>query len=293
MANNKYKGRIIRLISNQYQVLLEDDSIIDTIISGKMRLKMSPKAGDIVDVELREEKYVIVDIHERYNDLNRPPIANIDQMLIVMSTKKPEFSVNLVDQLLVMANYHGIKPIIIVSKYDLLSKDDEINIDIEDYRRSGYQVILSGKDYPTKEIEDLIDNKFSVLSGQSGAGKSTLLNRINPDFQIRTQEISESLGRGKHTTRHVEFKPVKNAWIADTPGFSKIDMTILSKEDLRDSMHEFYEYAANCRFRDCYHIKEPGCGVIAAVENNEIPKKRYENYLKFYEEIDDVKVRIY
>lgn len=287
------RGRIIKLISNQYQVLLEDKSIVDTIASGKMRLKMAPKAGDIVDIELRENKYVIVDIKDRYNDLQRPPIANIDQMLIVMSAKNPEFSVDLVDQMLIMAYYHNIKPIIVVSKYDLLEADDRVHDDINDYKNSGYDVILSGKDYDTEEIELVLENKFSVLSGQSGAGKSTLLNRINPEFEIKTQQISKALGRGKHTTRHVEFMPIKNGWVADTPGFSKIDMTILSKEALRDSMHEFLQYAEDCRFRDCYHIKEPGCGVRAAVADKKIAQKRYDNYVKYYEEIDDTRKRYY
>lgn len=287
------RGRIIKLISNQYQVLLEDKSIVDTIASGKMRLKMAPKAGDIVDIELRENKYVIVDIKDRYNDLQRPPIANIDQMLIVMSAKNPEFSVALVDQMLIMAYYHNIKPIIVVSKYDLLEADDRVHDDINDYKNSGYDVILSGKDYDTEEIELVLENKFSVLSGQSGAGKSTLLNRINPEFEIKTQQISKALGRGKHTTRHVEFMPIKNGWVADTPGFSKIDMTILSKEALRDSMHEFLQYAEDCRFRDCYHIKEPGCGVRAAVADKKIAQKRYDNYVKYYEEIDDTRKRYY
>lgn len=286
-------GRIVKLISNQYKVLLDDQSIVDTIASGRLRLKFAPKTGDLVELEVREGKHVIVDIKNRYNDLRRPPIANIDQMLIVMSAKNPEFSVSLVDQLLIMANHHDINPIIIVSKMDLLSDDDPINADINDYEKSGYRVVRSGKDYSTTEIEEIVANKFSVLSGQSGAGKSTLLNRINPEFSIKTQEISEALGRGKHTTRHVEYMPIKSGWVADTPGFSKIDLTVLSKEELRDSMGEFLSYAENCRFRDCYHINEPGCQVKQAVESGLIPEKRYINYVKYYEEIDDVKVRIY
>lgn len=287
------QGRIIKLISNQYRVLLNDKTIVDTIASGKLRLKLAPKAGDIVTLELREEKYVIVDIADRFNDLSRPPIANIDQMLIVMSAKNPEFSVSLVDQMLIMAYYHNIKPIIVVSKYDLLQDDDPIVNDINDYKNSGYDVIISGKTYDTTEIEKILENKFSVLSGQSGAGKSTLLNRINPHFEIKTQEISQALGRGKHTTRHVEFMPIKEGWVADTPGFSKIDMTVLSKEQLRDSMNEFLEYAQHCRFRDCYHIKEPGCAVRAAVEQKQIAQKRYDNYIKHYNEIDETRKRYY
>lgn len=286
------EGRIIRLISNRYQVLLNDNQIIDAIASGKLRLKMAPKTGDIVDIEIREEKHMIIDIHDRYNDLIRPPIANIDQMLIVVSAKKPEFSVSLVDQMLVMSNYHKVKPILIVSKMDLLAEDDEINDLIDNYKVSGYQVIKSGKDKDTEEIEKLVAGKFSVLSGQSGVGKSTLLNRINPDFEIKTQEISQSLGRGKHTTRHVQYLPVGSGWVADTPGFSKIDLTVLTIEDLRDSMFEFEKYSQHCRFSDCFHIKEPGCAVIKAVEDKLIPAERYENYLKFYAEIKDVR-RLY
>lgn len=287
------KGRILKLISNQYTVMLEDKTQVACIASGKLRLKYAPKAGDIVDLEIREGKYVITDIKDRFNDLKRPPIANVDQMLIVMSTKNPNFSVSLVDQLLVMAHFHKIKPILIVSKIDLISEDDPVHQDINDYIKSGYHVIKSGKSFDTKEIEECVAHKFSVLSGQSGAGKSTLLNRINPDFEIKTQEISMALGRGKHTTRHVEFKQIRDGWVADTPGFSKIDITELDKEELRDSMDEFLEIAESCRFRDCFHINEPGCAVKKAVEKDVIPKQRYENYVKFYEEIDDKKVRIY
>lgn len=287
------RGRIIRLISNQYQVLLEDKSIVDTIASGKLRLKMAPKAGDIVKLEKRENHYVIVDIKARFNDLRRPAIANVDQMLIMMSAKNPDFSVSLVDQMIVMANYHHLKPIIVVSKMDLLAEDDEINHLIDNYTKSGYEVIKIDLLTDTKPIEKIVSNKFSVLSGQSGVGKSTLLNRINPDFQIKTQEVSNVLGRGKHTTRHVQFLPVKDGWIADTPGFSKIEMTDLTKEELRDSMVEFFEFAKKCRFSDCFHINEPGCNVIKSVKDNLIPKERYENYVKFYEEINDFRRRIY
>ncbi len=286
------KGRIIRLISNRYQILLDDKNIIDAIASGKLRLKMAPKTGDIVHLEIREEKYMITDILERFNDLRRPAISNIDQMLIVVSAKDPDFSVSLVDQMMVMSNYHNVKPILIVSKIDLLDKDDEINILIDNYKKSGYKVLKSGKDQDTTQIEALVANKFSVLSGQSGVGKSTLLNRINPDFEIKTQEISQALGRGKHTTRHVQFLPVGSGWVADTPGFSKIDLTVLTIEDLRDSMFEFEKYSQHCRFSDCFHINEPGCAVISAVEDDFIPKERYENYVKFYEEIKDVR-RLY
>ena len=114
-----------------------------------------------------------------------------------------------------------------------------------------------------------------------------MLNRINPYFEIKTQEISHSLGRGKHTTRHVQFLPVGSGWVADTPGFSKIDLTVLTKEQLRDSMFEFEEYGQGCRFSDCFHIKEPGCAVIDAVDKGLIPRERYENYLKFQIEIAD------
>ncbi len=286
------KGRIIRLISNRYQILLEDKMIVDAIASGKLRLKMAPKTGDIVELEVREEKYMITDIMDRFNDLRRPAISNIDQMLIVVSAKNPDFSVSLVDQMMVMSNYHNVKPILIVSKIDLLDKDDEINILIDNYKKSGYKVIKSGKDQDTSQIEELVANKFSVLSGQSGVGKSTLLNRINPDFEIKTQEISQALGRGKHTTRHVQFLPVGSGWVADTPGFSKIDLTVLTIEDLRDSMFEFEKFSQHCRFSDCFHINEPGCAVISAVEDASIPKERYENYVKFYEEIKDVR-RLY
>lgn len=285
------RGRIIKLISNQYEVLLDDKTITKAIASGKMRIIQTPRAGDFVEIEMREEKAVIVNIEKRINDLNRPPIANIDQMLIVMSAVDPDFSVNLVDQMLIMANFHHIDVVLVVTKMDLIDAGHYVHDDINDYEKSGYKVVRSGKHYDTSEIEELVANKFTVLSGQSGAGKSSLLNRINPNFDLRIQETSKALGRGKHTTRHVEFLPVAKGWVADTPGFSKIDLTQLSKEELRDSMLEFQEPAQDCRFRDCYHINEPGCAIRSGVEAGTIVLKRYENYVKFYQDIDDTRKR--
>ena len=284
------KGRIIRLISNQYQVLLENGQIVDAMARGKLRLGMTPLAGDIVEVEQLEDKFGIEKIYERTNFLKRPPIANVDQALIVMSCSEPNFSTMLVDQLIFLISLADIEPLILITKMDLAQENERIYGHIEDYRSSGYQVLLSSKENTEEELAEIagaLKGKITVLSGQSGVGKSSFLNKLAPDFNIKTQEISKSLGRGKHTTRHVELHEVAGGWVADTPGFSKLDFTTVDKSELAESIHEFKPYIGKCRFRDCLHDREPGCAVKEAVESGELSKVRYQHYLDICRLIDE------
>ncbi len=280
------KGRIIRLISNQYQVLLDDGQIVDCLAKGRLRLEDRLVCGDFVNVELSHDQYLIDSRNPRKNYLIRPPIANVDQALIVMSATEPEFSPFLVDQLLFLATYHEIKPILVVTKLDLL-KTEEIKDILLEYENSGYQVILAGKNDDLNPLIEVIRGQVSVLTGQSGVGKSTILNRLDKSFQLATQEISRALGRGKHTTRHVELHKVKDGWIADTPGFSKLDFSIMSEYDLKESVLDFKEYAPECRFRDCFHINEPGCAVKQAIKAGKIPQRRYLHYQELLNQIKE------
>ena len=290
------KGKIIRLISNQYQVLLEDGRVVDAMGRGKLRLGATPLAGDEVEVEQYEEKFGIEKIYERKNFLRRPPIANVDQAFIVMSCKEPNFSTLLVDQLIFLISYAGIEPKILITKMDLAQENDRIFEHIEDYRRSGYTVLLSHKDSTAEELAEIAEalkGKITVLSGQSGVGKSSFLNRLAPDFHIRTQEISKSLGRGKHTTRHVELHKVADGYVADTPGFSKLDLTTMEKDSLAACLKDFEGYHGHCRFRDCQHDKEPDCAVKSAVREGKISSVRYQHYLEALKAIEEGRKELY
>lgn len=272
------QGRIIKIISNQYQILA-DGAIYDAIAMGKLRKGKSPIVGDFVQFEKMDDKYGIQKILPRKNELVRPLIANVDQAIIVMSAKDPDFSTVLVDRLLFQISYAKIKPVLCVSKMDLiLEAEDPLFQYIEDYKRSGYEVYTAGKDFDTQDIQDILKDKISVLTGQSGAGKSSLLNRIDHSLQIKTQQISKVLGRGKHTTRHSELFLINGGWIADTPGFSSLDFDHMDVLTLGKRIEDFKPYVDQCKFNDCIHINEPQCAVIEAVEQKAIVSYRYEHY---------------
>ncbi len=271
------KAIIIKNISNQYEVLFEDGSIQTCVAMGKVRLDKKPLVGDHVLVEEFDSKYGIQKILERKNSLIRPAIANVDQALIVMSAFEPDFSTTLVDRLIFLISYANIKPVLCVTKMDLVKPNDPIYESIEDYRKSGYEVYTTGKDFDESEIIECFANKITVLTGQSGAGKSSLLNRINPDFQLHTQETSKALGRGKHTTRHCQLFKIGSGWVADTPGFSSLDFSRIDLIELKDKIEDF-QIEESCKFRDCVHINEPDCAVKRYVEEGKISSIRYENY---------------
>jgi len=282
------QGRVIKQISNRYTVLLEDQQIRTCIARGKVRLGISPVVGDYVDVQKFDDKYGIEKVYQRTNYLQRPPIANVDQAIVVMSALEPPFSTVLVDQLIFLISCENIEPIILVTKMDLVNKDDIIFNYIDDYRKGGYHVIVSGKntdDLP--ELKILLKDKISVLTGQSGVGKSSFLNRLDPTFKLVTQEISHALGRGKHTTRNSELYAIGGGWIADTPGFSKLDFSLITKQRLASTLKDFSDYQGKCRFRDCLHDKEPGCAVKEAVGKKLISALRYQHYIECLKYIEE------
>jgi ribosome biogenesis GTPase len=255
---------------------------------------LKPVVGDyvLVDEQAHDEGY-ITEILPRINELIRPAIANIDQALIISSYKEPNYSFNLIDKFLAIIEHYHIKPIIIVTKCDLANNIDQVKKDFSDYEKSGYMVLYSSinEDIEQNQIKHVLKDKISVLVGQSGAGKSSLLNSLDTSFNIRTNEISKSLGRGKHTTRHVEIFKTNFGWIADSPGFSSLDLEMLSALDLACSYHDFALASTKCKFNNCLHEKEPHCEVKKQVEEGIIPTNRYDNYLIFLQEIKNRKVR--
>jgi ribosome biogenesis GTPase len=204
-------------------------------------------------------------------------IANVDCGLIVTSLIRPDLSTFLLDKMIVNLSINNIEPILVFTKYDLLTdiekkKYDEI---IEYYRSVGYKAIIN---HELDKLDEYIDGKVVVLTGQTGVGKSTLVNKLLPGLNLETNDISDALGRGKHTTRHVELYEYKNSYIVDTPGFSSLDVSKDEKENYRFYFPEFDN--DSCKFRDCKHINEIGCKVKEDVENNKILQSRYENYKK-------------
>lgn len=272
------QGTIIRIISNQYQIY-SDGITYDAKAMGKLRKGVSPVVGDIVDFEKMDDIYGIQKIHERKNQLVRPLIANVDQAIIVMSAKDPDFSTVLIDRLIFLISYEGITPVLVITKMDMIEdENDPVYGYIEDYKKGGYEVYVSGKEFDTKDIEAAFKGKISVLTGQSGAGKSSLLNRIDNRLEIKTQAISKALGRGKHTTRHTQLFEINDGWVADTPGFSSLDLENMDVHIFAHTVPDFVPYVGKCKFNDCIHINEPQCAVLEAVEDKEIVKYRYDHY---------------
>ncbi len=267
-------GRITRIISNLYTVDV-DGVEHESRARGKFRNdKLIPLVGDYV--EISDENYIL-DIKERKNSLNRPMVANIDCALIVTSLKRPELSTALLDKMLVNITLKDIEPIIVFTKYDLLTLDEKNYYDeiIAYYKSVGYKVVINTE---IDILDEYIKDKVVVLTGQTGVGKSTLLNRLLPDINQETNDISEALGRGKHTTRHVELFKYKSSYIADTPGFSALDLNEEDKDNIKFCFPEFDN--DGCKFRDCKHINEIGCKIKEDLDNNKILQSRYDNYKK-------------
>lgn len=275
------QGQIIKQISNLYTVKV-GDMLYGCTARGKFRKdNISPMVGDYVIIST--DNNVIESILDRKNELDRPVIANVDMAFIVTSTKKPNLDLNLLDKLISVVTYNDIEPVICFTKLDLLNEIEKENIDNlkKYYEMIGINCVYNTD---TAEIKRLLDNNIVVLTGQTGAGKSSLLNMLDDELDIETNEISEALGRGKHTTRHVELYEISDGFIADTPGFSALDLKGMNKEQLRDTFIEFRNY--ECKFNDCMHHKESNCGVKEALENKMILQSRYNNYLLFLEEVE-------
>ena len=272
-------GRVIKLISNKWTVEVEGCYYECSSIGKFKYLKISPVVGDKVEID---ENNVIKKILPRKNELIRPPISNVDQAIILVSCVEPNFSSNLLDKMLVVIEYNNIKPIICFTKYDLLTDTSEIDDVMKYYTSIGYDVYINKE---IKNIRSILKNKISVLTGQTGVGKSSLLNSLKNDLNLKTGEISKALGRGKHTTRHVELLDIDGGLVADTPGFSSLDFIGMDKKDIKDNFIEFYKNADKCKYQDCMHDKEDGCYIRKLKEEGKIRNTRYDNYIKFINSI--------
>ena len=291
------EGKIIKALSGFYYVLNKDKEIIQCRGRGVFRKnKITPLVGDEVHYQAENDKEgYILEVKKRKNELIRPPIANVDQAFLIFSSVEPTFSTALLDRFLVLVESNHITPIICITKMDLASKEEQETLAVyaDNYRKAGYKVLLTSSE-TAEGIEDLypfITGEISVFAGQSGVGKSSLLNVLRPDLQLKTDDISSHLGRGKHTTRHVELIEINGGLVADTPGFSSLEFTEIEQEDLQNYFPDIQELSSSCKFRGCMHLKEPKCAVKQAIEAGDLPRYRYEHYITFIDEIRDRKPR--
>ena len=277
------RGQIIKIISDQFSVLI-DGKVIICKCRGKFRNENKvPLVGDFV---LVNEDNVIEEILPRKNQILRPSVSNITLGVIVTSLKNPDFSTNLLDKLLVQLEINHIKPVICITKKDLVSNNKYLEYKkiLNYYEKIGYLVIENTN---ISELKKVLEDNVTVFLGQTGAGKSTLLNKLFPNLNLKTGEVSLALGRGKHTTRHIEIITIDKIRVFDTPGFSSLSFLDYLKEDVRDAFIEFKKYP--CIYKDCMHIKESECNIKRAVSDGKILESRYFNYLKFEEEFKDKK----
>ena len=281
------EGRITKQISNQYTVNANGKNYVCSA-RGKFKNEgLSPVVGDIVEFDPDDLR--INDIKPRMNLLSRPTVANIDYALIVTSLKKPDLSYTLLDKLITLVIANNIKPIIILTKIDLLNNKElkEYKPAFKYYESLDILVIPNTK---LKKLKKILKGKNVVLTGQTGAGKSSILNKLDKNLNIETKPISDALNRGVHTTRHTEIYEINNIFFVDTPGFSALDLK-LTKEELIKTFKEFGKYT--CLYQDCTHNNESGCKVKEALAKGLILPSRYINYIRFLKEINESSSKLY
>ena len=286
-----YNGLIMKGIGGFYYVETAD-GIFECKAKGKFRKeRIIPLAGDRAKITVRDGKENTIDeIFERKNCLKRPPVANIDTLMIVVSVSDPAPNTLVIDKMTVLAEKNHIEPVIVITKTDLGSFDGLSEI----YTKTGYCVIpVSGKTGEgVDEVKKLLKNRLTAFTGNSGVGKSTLINAVCPGLFLETNSISTKLGRGRHTTRQAEIFHVADGLVIDTAGFSSLDFIgedVILKDDLQYYFPEFEKYLGMCRFVSCAHIKDKGCRICEAVQNGDISKSRHESYIALYNEVKDIK----
>lgn len=284
-------GVILKGIGGFYYVRT-DSGVFECKAKGKFRKdRITPLAGDRVTVTIRiDEENTIDEIHERKNFLIRPPVANIDKLFIVVSATKPKPNTVIIDKMTVLAEKNNITPVIIITKTDLASHDEIKTV----YETTGYSVYsFSVEDHSELDaIRAELKGCLCAFTGNSGVGKSTLINALSGNLELETGEISDKLGRGRHTTRQAEVFPVGEGLVIDTAGFSSIDFTTDNRiypEELEYYFKEFSEYIGECRFTGCHHLGDKGCKICELIEKGEISKSRHESYKAIFSEIKDNK----
>lgn len=286
----EYFGRIMKGVGGLYTVRTDEGMLLQCRARGLFRKDgVKPLAGDWVTVSASQDSATIVQIHPRKNMLLRPPIANIDRLVIISGAVSPSPSLSVIDRLTALATYRRIEPVVVFSKCDLLDVSDYVQI----YRRAGFVsfAFSSVTGEGVSRFLPLFSHAVCALTGNTGAGKTSLLNRLSPDLALDTGEISKKLGRGRHTTRCVELFPLFDGYIADTPGFSALDFEngdLIAKDELASCFPDFDTYTPDCRFTGCSHTVEKGCAVLQAVRDGKIEPSRHASYVTMYSEVKDI-----
>ena len=283
-------GRIIRSISGFYDVQIPG-KVVSCRARGILRKEgNSPLTGDMVEITVERGKGMVEKILPRKNSFVRPAVANVDALVVFAANVNPITEPFLIDRVAAIAGDQEVQVVLCINKCDLDPAADLVRI----YRNAGFSVICTSAETGegVEELRQLLTGKLTAFTGNSGVGKSSILNRLCPALQLPTGEVSEKLGRGRHTTRHVELYALgEDTYVADTPGFSSFDtdqMDVILKENLQYAFPDFARYIGDCRFDDCSHRREPGCAVRAALEAGQIEKSRYDSYLKLYDKASQI-----
>lgn len=282
------EGKIIKGIGGFYYIKTAE-GIIECKARGKFRHKeMKPMVGDDVTIKVEKGKGVIEHIHERSSELIRPTVSNVTLAFVVFAIKNPDLNFDLLNRFLILCESNNIEAVVCLNKVDLVSEEEreEIKNKITDI---GYEVLfINAKEgIGVEDLREKMEGNVTVLCGPSGAGKSTLINTLIEKEHMATGNVSNKIGRGRHTTRHSELIEIADGYIVDTPGFSTLDINFIDKEDLKYCFPEFEDLNNQCKFRGCMHYKEPNCAIKEAVEEGKINKYRYEFYVRTLEEILD------
>ena len=287
----KTGGRILRSLSGFYDVQTPE-GLITCRARGILRKEgNSPLTGDLVEITVEKGRGMVERILPRKNHFIRPAVANVDALVVFAANVNPVTEPFLIDRVAAIAGDQNVPVYLCVNKCDLDPAADLVRI----YRHAGFPVICTSAETGegVEELRAALEGKLTAFTGNSGVGKSSILNRLSPELRLETGEVSEKLGRGRHTTRHVElYRLGEDTYVADTPGFSSFDtdqMELILKENLQYAFPDFGQCLGKCRFDDCSHRKEPDCAVRAAVEAGEIEESRYESYLKLYEKSSQIK----
>ena len=286
------EGRIVRSLSGFYD-LQTGDGLVTCRARGILRKEgNSPLTGDLVEITVERGKGMVEKILPRKNNFIRPAVANIDTLVVFAANVNPVTEPYLIDRVAAIAGDQNVQVVLCVNKCDLDPALDLVRI----YEHAGFTVICTSAETGegVDQLRQAISGKLAAFTGNSGVGKSSILNRLAPELNLATGEVSEKLGRGRHTTRHVELYYLgDDTYVADTPGFSSFDtdqMDVILKENLQYAFPDFGVYIGKCRFDDCSHRKEPDCAVRAALEAGEIEKSRYDSYLKLYEKASQINI---